>query len=189
MEVWVGKELMLSFSAVICFVVYFFVRQLNSLYNLYKDASGMWHEDRFRPLAAALTNLILNLVLVQFLGIYGILLSTVVAIICVGMPWLLHNLFTVIFERKYLFIYIKKIIFYVLTVIFSCLSTYAICSMIEMELFATILFRGIICLIVPNVIYYFAYRKTTEFQQILSMVNHITRGKLKKIMRILGLRE
>ena len=55
MELWVGKDLMLSSSAVICFVVYFFVRQLNSLFNTYKDASGMWHEDRFRPLVAALS--------------------------------------------------------------------------------------------------------------------------------------
>lgn len=71
MELWVGKDLMLSSSAVICFVVYFFVRQLNSLFNTYKDASGMWHEDRFRPLVAALTNLALNLILVQFIGLYG----------------------------------------------------------------------------------------------------------------------
>lgn len=47
MELWVGKDLMLSFSAVICFVIYFFTRQLNALFNLYKDASGMWHEDKY----------------------------------------------------------------------------------------------------------------------------------------------
>ena len=35
MELWVGEDLMLSFSAVICFVVYFFIRQLNSLFNMY----------------------------------------------------------------------------------------------------------------------------------------------------------
>ena len=97
MELWVGKDLMLSFSAVICFVIYFFTRQLNALFNLYKDASGMWHEDKYRPLAAALTNLVLNLILVQFIGIYGVILSTVLAILCVGMPWLMHNLFTMIY--------------------------------------------------------------------------------------------
>ena len=116
MELWVGKDLMLSFSAVVCFVVYFFVRQLNALLNTYKDASGMWHEDRFRPLVAALTNLGLNLVLVQYIGIYGILLSTVLAILCVGMPWLLHNLFTVIFERNRMAGYIRKMLYYCIIV-------------------------------------------------------------------------
>ena len=109
MELWVGKDLMLSFSAVICFVIYFFTRQLNALFNLYKDASGMWHEDKYRPLAAALTNLVLNLILVQFIGIYGVILSTVLAILCVGMPWLMHNLFTMIFEKKNLWPFLRKL--------------------------------------------------------------------------------
>ncbi len=182
MELWVGKDLTLSFSAVICFVVYFFVRQLNSLYNLYKDASGMWHEDRFRPLAAALTNLVLNLILVQFIGIYGILISTVVAILVVGMPWLLHNLFTVIFDRKSMWLYLKKVLFYVLIVFFSCIVTYFVCSFINLGLITTILLRGIICVIIPNVIYYIAYRKTNEFKQLLLMADHITKGKFTKIL-------
>lgn len=182
MELWVGKDLMLSFSAVICFVTYFFVRQLNSLYTLYKDASGMWHEDRLRPLAASLTNLILNLILVQFIGIYGILISTVVAILVVGIPWLLRNLFTVIFERKYMWIYLKKVLFYVLIVAVSCVVTYFVCSFINLGLIATILLRGIICVILPNVIYYVAYRKTNEFGQLLVMVDHITKGRFKKLL-------
>lgn len=81
-----GKDLMLSFSAVICFVVYFFVRQMNSLFNMYKDASGMWHEDRFRPLVAALTNLALNLILVQFIGIYGILFRLLLLLFVLECP-------------------------------------------------------------------------------------------------------
>ena len=44
------KENMLSYSFVICLCIYFFVKQINSLLNLYKDAAGIWHEDRFRPL-------------------------------------------------------------------------------------------------------------------------------------------
>ena len=68
----------------------------------------MWHEDRYRPLIAALTNLILNIILVRIIGIYGILLSTVIAVLIVGIPWLLHNLFTYVFERDCLALYLKK---------------------------------------------------------------------------------
>lgn len=182
MELWVGKDLMLSFSAAICFVIYFFTRQLNSLFNLYKDASGMWHEDRFRPLVAALTNLALNLILVQFIGLYGILISTVVAISVVGMPWLTHNLFTVIFDRKYMWPYLKKVFFYVFMVAVSCVVTYFVCSFINLGLVATILLRGVICVIIPNVIYYLAYRKTEEFKQLVVMVDHITKGRFKKLL-------
>ena len=187
MELWVGKDLMLSLPAVVCFVIYFYVRQFNSLFNLYKDASGMWHEDRFRPLAAALTNLVLNLILVQFIGIYGILLSTVLAILCVGIPWLLNNLFTVIFEKKHMWHFIGRLAKYTFVVFISCVVTYFICSRFSLGVIPTILVRGVICLIVPNLIYFLAFRKTKEFQQSLQLVDKMTKGKMNKVLVKLGM--
>ena len=187
MELWVGKDLMLSLSAVVCFVVYFFVRQFNALFNLYKDASGMWHEDRLRPLVAALTNLVLNLILVQFIGIYGILLSTVLAILCVGMPWLMHNLFTVIFEKNHMWSYITRLAKYFFIIFVSCVVTYFICSRFNMSPVPAILVRGVICLIVPNLIYFLAFRRTKEFQQSLQLVDKMTKGKMNKVLVKLGM--
>lgn len=187
MELWVGKDLMFSLSAVVCFVVYFFVRQFNALFNLYKDASGMWHEDRLRPLVAALTNFALNLVLVQFIGIYGILLSTVLAILCVGMPWLLHNLFTVIFDKKHMWPYIGRLAKYCLVVLFSCVVTYLICSRINVALIPTILIRCVICVIVPNLIYYLTFKKTEEYNQTLHLLNNMTKGKIGRVLVRLGM--
>lgn len=189
MELWVGKDLMLSSSAVICFVVYFFVRQLNSLFNTYKDASGMWHEDRFRPLVAALTNLALNLILVQFIGLYGILISTVLAIVCVGMPWLLHNLFTVIFEKKYLVGYLKNLLYYCFIILINCTITYFICTKVNAGLITTLVIRGAICVVLPNLIYLFAYYKRIEFTNSLLLVNKMTKGKLRSVLTKLGMRE
>ena len=56
MEIWVGRELMLGWPEVICFAIYFYVFALNKLLNVYKDAAGLWHEDRFRPLITAAVN-------------------------------------------------------------------------------------------------------------------------------------
>lgn len=187
MELWVGRDLMLSLTAVVCFVVYFFVRQFNALFNMYKDASGMWHEDRLRPLVAALTNLALNLIFVHFIGIYGILLSTVLAILCVGMPWLLHNLFTVIFEKKHMWPYIGRLAKYCLVVLVSCVATYFICSRFNIGIIPTILIRGVICVIVPNVIYYLAFRKTEEYNQALHLLNNMTKGKMSRVLIRLGM--
>lgn len=187
MELWVGKDLMLSLPAVVCFVIYFYVRQFNSLFNLYKDASGMWHEDRFRPLVAALTNLVLNLILVQFIGIYGVVLCTVFSILCVGMPWLMHNLFTIIFEKKHMWHFIGRLVKYTFVVFISCVVTYFICSRFSLGVIPTILVRGVICLIVPNLIYFLAFRRTKEFQQSLQLVDKMTKGKINKVLIKLGM--
>ena len=183
MELWVGKDLLLEFSAVICFVIYFFVRQLNSLLNLYKDAAGMWHEDKFRPLITALANLFLNLIFVRHIGIYGVLLSTILAILCIGMPWLLYNLFTVIFEKKYLKSYLAELFKYCIVVFLSCLITYIISSGISISsLIVTLIIRAAICILVPNSIYYFLYKNTVCYKESLILMNTMTKGKYKKYL-------
>lgn len=183
MELWVGKDLMLPFSLVCCFVIYFFLKQINSLFNLYKDASGMWHEDRFRPLVAALTNLVLNLILVQFIGLYGILISTVMAILCVGLPWLTHNLFTIIFEKKHIKPYLKKLVVYLLAVIISCVISYLAVCFIDVELTWTLIIRLLICMIIPNAIFYIAFRKSNEFKQSIVILDNMTKGKIRILKR------
>ena len=169
MEIWVGKENMLSFSFVVCLCVYFFVKQINSLLNLYKDAAGIWHEDRFRPLVTALTNLGMNLVMVQFWGLYGILLSTVLSMLIVGMPWLLHNLFTVLF-RKSAREFLVKMLQYMFVSAIVCAVCIGVCSFIKIGLIPTIIIRGIICCILSNIVFYIIYRRFPEFEQVKALV-------------------
>lgn len=184
MELWVGKDLMLSFSVVICFCIYYFVYEINQLINTYKDAAGVWHEDRWRPIVTAILNLAMNLIMVQFWGIYGVLLSTVLSMVFVGMPWLIHNMFTVVFERKRLLGYIKTLFFYVIVVAISCFVCGFICSFINLSIFVTLIVRGIVCVIVPNIIYLVAFRKKKEFKGCIKLLDRMTKGKLKLEKRL-----
>lgn len=182
MEIWVGKKFMLNNLAVICFVIYFFIRQFNALLNLYKDAAGIWHQDRLRPLIAALTNLILNLVLIKYIGIYGVILSTVIAIAVVGEPWILYNIFTVIFSINQLKPYLKKVISYIIVVVLSCVITYFICEFIKTSLYFSLALKALICCIIPNFVYCIFFRKTKEFKSTLILANQLTKGKFYKII-------
>ena len=186
MELWVGKGLMFDMPAVVCLVVYFFVRQINSLLNLYKDASGMWHEDRFRPLVCAIVNLGLNIILVQFIGIYGVLLSTVLTILCIGEPWVLKNLFIVIFEKKNLFSYLKKVSIYCISAMMSCLVCYFLCIRGKFNsLVITLLYRTVICCIISNVLNVIFFRKTTEYDEMLEIADRMTKNRMHKIIQFL----
>ena len=178
MEIWMGKELMLGFGAVICFAVYFFIMEINQLLSIYKEAAGIWHEDRFRPLTTAGVNLALNLILVNFWGLYGIILSTVISTMFIGLPWLLHNLFTVIFDKTDLKPYLKKLGEYVvITLLVACFCA-GICSIISFGKWPTLLLRLIICCIVPNVIYFIIYLRKKEFIETLNLIDFVTHGKL-----------
>lgn len=184
MEIWVGKELMLGFSAVICLVIYYYVYEVNQLLNTYKDAGGIWHEDRFRPLVTAIANLGMNLLMVQYIGIYGIILSTVLSMLIVGMPWLFHNLFTTLFPEKLLIPYLKKLLFFVCVSILAALSTGLICKYVHLNIWLTLIIRAIICVIVPNIVFFVVYKNTEEFKSTMLLFDKMTHGKLRKIVKV-----
>lgn len=171
MTLWVGEKYLLSFECVICFVIYFYIRIINQVLIVYKDAAGMWHEDRFRPLITALANLIMNLIMVQFIGLYGILLSTVLSTLIIGMPWVIHNLFHVVFKsgmRRYVMLLMKLT---ALTVIVSAI-TYSACCLINITSNVTlIVVRLLICCVIPNILFCFIFRKTEVFKASISLVD------------------
>lgn len=175
MKLWVGEEFMLETPAVVCLCVYYFIFEIIQLLNTYKDAAGIWHKDRFRPLVTACVNLILNGITVRFWGIYGIILSTVLSILLVGLPWLLHNIFTVLFQKEQLLSYVRKLLYYMVIVIVSCVVCAFFCQFIERSDLETLVIRGVICCIVPNAIYFMAYRRKKEFKQCLKLVEKIVK--------------
>ncbi len=185
MEIWVGKKNQLEFSAVICFCIYYFIYEINQLLNMYKDAAGIWHEDRFRPLVTAATNLVLNIILVNFWGIYGVILSTVISMLLVGMPWLLHNLFTVLFEKKFLKGYLSHILLYTAVSALACVCALGVCSLIPMGGILGFIVKGIVCIVITNVIFVLFYNKRAEFGMSIQLVDKMLHGKLLKIMPFL----
>ena len=178
-ELWVKKENLLSFGMVILFCVYFFVKQVHSLLCLYKDAAGIWHEDRFRPLITAGANLVMNIIMVQFWGLYGILLSTVLSTLVIGMPWLLQNLFSTVFRSGCKELLIKLLAYGAVTAV-SCGICIGICCFVSFNsLILTLALRLVICTVVSNIIFFAIFFRSGEFKSTVSIVDSLTKGKIK----------
>ena len=176
MKIWVGDKSMLSFNLVICICIYFFVRNMNTLINMYKDAAGMWHEDKWRPLVVALANLGLNVILVQYIGLFGILLSTILTMIFIGMPWLIYNLFTVIFKRS-AFEFTIKMLMYTVLVCAMCVITYIVCSQITLSGITGFVVKGIVVFGIANILFVLATFFTSEYRQTKELILKIMKRK------------
>ena len=101
-----------------------------------------------------------------------------------------YNLFTVLFSKDQFPEYFRSLMQYVLVVFFSCITSFFICQLFHTSLWVTLILRGIICIIVPNLIYFLVYRKKPEFYQSLQLLDNVTKGvfgfarKLKKYERL-----
>lgn len=169
MELWVGKNLMYSIDVVILFVIYFYINMARRTVVTFKEASGLWTEDKYKPIVSAIVNIVLNIILIQIIGISGVIISTILSFLLVEIPWETSVLF-----KKYFNIgvsgYYKSHLFYAVffSVIIFC--TYMICSVINVGLISTLIIRILVCIILPNIIVLFVFK-----DKIQKSVNYIKR--------------
>ena len=183
MELWMGADLMLDFSYVILFSVYFFIYEIFTVINIYKDAAGIWHEDRFRPLICAVANLFLNLALIRYIGLYAVLLSTVLSLLVIGIPWLIHNVFSLIFDTKLIKEFVWILCKSVVMTVIACGVTYFVCTLVPFDAYIELFAKAIVCAIVPNVVFLIIYGRSTEFADMLVIANRMTGGKVKPLRK------
>lgn len=178
-RLWLGEESMLPFGIVILLAVYFYILQSNQVAGAYKDAAGIWVSDRFRPLATAGVNLISNLIMVQFIGIYGIVLSTVISLLVVNTPWLLYNVCKLVFGvgiEKYISYWICNTI---VTILAGGIS-FCVCNLLPETGIWWLLGKGVICVFIPNLIYFVVYHRTKRFIDSKEIVRKIYRSTLHR---------
>lgn len=173
MRVWMGEENMLTLNYVICFVIYFYTMGMNKFINMFKDAAGIWHKDRFRPLVAALVNLGLNLATVRWLGLYGVLLSSVVSIVAVQIPWLFHNMFQEIFPRKYLWQYARAFGALAAVALVSCGASWFVCAAIHLDTWPTLILNACVSFLIPNLLFFSIYGRKPQFKESVEQIKRV----------------
>lgn len=174
MKIWVGEELMLSNSSMTLFCIYFFTLKIGDICYVYRQAAGLWWQDKFRPVIEALVNLSLNIFLVKKFGIIGVLLSTIISLIFINFVWGAHVLFKHYFKvnPKEYFI---KIIYYSIITTLNCYVTSNICNSMYYSGYIDLLYRLIICTIIPNIIFIVFYYKLSNFKESIFLLRKIVK--------------
>lgn len=182
-ELWVGKNYIFSEAVVAFFCIYFYLVTMQQVNGMYKDAAGVWHQDRFRPLIAAMVNLLLNLALVRIWGIYAILLSTIISYVFISMPWMISNVFKYVFHRSW-----KKFACeFSLYFLVACIITF-LCRMMcimtgAMPLYVQIVLNLLVSLLASNIFLLIVYKKNTYYIQMIDLIDKITKFKFSRILK------
>jgi len=174
MYLWTGKELLFPFYIVIEFGVYFYIYQIRKIPVTYKDAAGIWWEDRFRPYICMVVNLGLNILLAQVIGISGILISTVISL-CISIPWENYTIFKYIFHRGS-WEYYRKMAYYAVTVFIAGIVTFVACKPWGNN-FPALIIRGGICIVIPNLIIILGNFKGEEFHDTKEFLLRILKSR------------
>lgn len=161
MQVWVGSDLMLPFGMVLLFCSYFFVTTIQRIVIVYKDAAGVWKEDMLRCYASCIINILLNVVSVRYIGLYGVIGSSVFVGAVID-PWMARTVYKTIFKQspKQFYLYLMK----------DTIVCFLICggiSVAEKYLpygWLGIVLRGVLCLVTVNLTLFMIYRLDKRFK-------------------------
>lgn len=183
MELWVGTNLLLPDYMVILFSIYFFTHKWCDMLYVYQEACGIWWETKWVPITAAVVNLVINIVLVQFIGLAGILISTIVSVVFIYDIGYAKVLFKVYFKDKRLFrLYLFKQVFYLVTLIFTSGITALCCWQVKLNsMFLKLIINGIICVLLPNFMLGLMWRNLGEFDVAVEFVKGIIVKKIKRL--------
>ncbi len=172
MIMWVKEDLTLPVMMSVLMTAYFYIYQIQRTLLTFKDAGGLWFEDRFRPYVSMIVNLVSNILLVQVIGIYGIVISTIIAFF-LSLPWVNHIVFTRMFKKPPMVHLLKMSGNSVITAVIAA-GTFYICSFFPVSI-PGIICRTAVCIILPNALFFLLFRKTDEFNYILEMLKRMVR--------------
>lgn len=165
MEIWMGKDMMLPMSAVVLFCSYCYLLKLGDVRAMYNSANGLWWEQRYRALGETLLNLILNITLGKFFGVHGIIIATMISLFLCNYIWSVSITFKLYFGKTRMEKYYQYQGAETLVMVVAAAVTYLICGLLpSMHSFYQLAARALICLLIPNIVYYIAFRRTEQFQ-------------------------
>ncbi len=174
MLLWAGEKRTYPVGIEVALVVYFFIWSIQRTIFLFKDAAGIWYEDRYRPYVSMVINLVLNFVGVQTIGIYGVVLSSAVAF-ALSLPWVNYTLFSTLFKKSPLS-NLMDMGYSAIVTTGTSVGTYLITATMPLGI-KGLLMRAAVCVVVPNLIFAVCYCFKPEFAKVLAMM----RSRLRKL--------
>lgn len=108
-----GEAYLLSKLALLLIVLNYFLYGFQASINVFRDTTGLMSQGKYRNLISALVNVVSSLILVQRLGIVGVILGTIISRIFVSVwydPYILYKFYF----NSDVHLYYLKLFFYVI---------------------------------------------------------------------------
>lgn len=180
MKLWVGELLMLNDKYIVLFVAWFFVQVIYQLLILYKDVAGIWSKDKYRSITLSFSNLIICFFSIKYYGLIGALISNIVVMLFIGIPWLLINIYIYIFKNQKIRKYILMLFKNSLCFLFSILLVFLVCSNIFIKnIFAEIICKTILSFIIVNICLLIINYKNSDFKNCIDFAIKLLPKKIQ----------
>lgn len=163
------RSYLFDMPTVAVIVFNFYLSQMRRPVQTFKSAMGLYWYDRWKPVAESIINIVVSLILVQWVGFIGVIIGTSISTVSVVLmvePQIIYRYGFAMPVKSY---FVKYFIYMLITVI-SCGLTYYISGLVGLWTWPGFLMRCVICVIIPNGILFLAFHRTAEFRYYKDLV-------------------
>jgi O-antigen/teichoic acid export membrane protein len=168
--IWLGNDYLLSENIVILIVINFYIYGIHQNMLIFRNALGLYVQAKWKPIAEAIVNLIASLILIDYFGLAGVFLGTMVSFLTTAL-WIEPVVLFKHYLGKGVSKYFVEYIYFALTTVISSIIIKYITDTINNHSILTWVVKLIICLIVHNLIIIIIYRKTNAYKDCLRRFN------------------
>lgn len=165
-----GSNYLFSISIVYAITFNFYLQGMRQSVAVYKEAAGIFYEDRYIPIIESIANIILSIVLAKYFGIIGIFLGTFLSGLLIHFYSYPAIVFPKVFDKKYsdyMILFLKQLVFFSISII---MINYINNLYIFDNNFIEFIKSGIIVIVLYNIIFILIYKKTPEFKYFISLI-------------------
>ena len=166
---WLGEEWLLGNIVVALILVDYYFKGDRIVLSNFKTAAGVFEEDKYLALIQGVVNLVISIVLVQFMGLAGIYVGTIVSglIANVTKPFIIYR---VCFKKgagEYFLDTARKLLVLAVTLAIVLFVSKFLLQQITMLSFAL---TGVMIILVYNVLFLLCFGGTKELRYLLDLV-------------------
>lgn len=179
MRLWIGDKTtnLFDFSTVVLLICYFYAFGIRRVVIMTKDSAGLYRPDRFFAVFEAVFNIIASVVLVHVTGsVKGLILANLLSILIVPLWTQPKIIYKYIFGKKAYPYYLRYLGYGAITFVSAAVTYFAAERLVHTEsIILELLLKGVLCVIIPNLINILIFFKTEEMKYIINMFKNLIR--------------
>lgn len=170
---WIGEQYVFNKLIVFAIILNFFTAGMQNASTTYRETTGLFKKGKYRPVIAAIINIVASIILAREIGISGIFIGTVLSRMLTYFWYDPYVIYKYVFKKSVKIYFLRYIWFCFLVFLCTFISDF-IGDLFTTSLILNTALRLIICLGITNIVFFMFFKGAEEFIYLKNIASSFT---------------
>ena len=167
-----GKKYLFRREIVLILCINFFINGMRRAVLIFKESMGLFWYDRYKAVAEAILNLGISIVLVTHFGVTGVFMGTFCSTVFTSVWVEPYVIYKYRIQKPVTTFFIRYGVYLIVMAGIWTITEFC-CNWVQGGPLILMLYRGIVCVVVPNILLWIIYRKTESWKRTSRLLQRI----------------